>query len=63
MTDRAAHQRHLATLIDERRAVVAVIGLGYVGLPLLHAVAAAGFPVIGLDHDATKIERLRRAEN
>ena len=54
--------------IESREAVVAVVGLGYVGLPLLHAVsrpAAArdGFPTIGLDHDGAKIESLRRGEN
>lgn len=49
---------HLARLIDARAARVAVIGLGYVGLPLLDAVVAAGFPAIGLDHDAEKIATL-----
>ncbi len=63
MTTREAHAAALSGLIEARRAVVAVLGLGYVGLPLLHAVAAAGFPVIGLDHDADKIHKLRRAEN
>jgi UDP-N-acetyl-D-glucosamine dehydrogenase len=44
-------------------AVVGVIGLGYVGLPLLHAFHAAGFPVIGFDVDPRKIEALHRGEN
>ena len=55
--------RALADLIDQRSARVAVIGLGYVGLPLLDAVAAAGFPAIGLDHDPQKIAKLGRGEN
>ncbi|MBL0927622.1 MAG: nucleotide sugar dehydrogenase [Phycisphaerales bacterium] len=38
------------------------MGLGYVGLPLLAAVASAGFPAIGVDSDPAKIERLRRGE-
>ncbi|MEZ6211346.1 MAG: nucleotide sugar dehydrogenase [Phycisphaerales bacterium] len=49
----------LARLIAGRGARVAVIGLGYVGLPLLDAVAGAGFGAIGLDHDEAKIEMLR----
>lgn len=54
--------------IESRSAVVAVVGLGYVGLPLLHAVVvpqgadeapSGGFPAIGLDHDPAKINILR----
>jgi UDP-N-acetyl-D-glucosamine dehydrogenase len=46
--------------IDSRRATVAVVGLGYVGLPLLVAAGAEGFTVMGLDVDPTKIRSLRR---
>jgi UDP-N-acetyl-D-glucosamine dehydrogenase len=49
--------------IQDSSAIVAVIGLGYVGLPLLHAFHAAGFVVIGFDVDPSKIDRLRRGEN
>src|SRR5437773_1949138 len=48
----------LAARIREKEATVAVIGLGYVGLPLLVAMNGAGFPVIGLDADPGKIDRL-----
>jgi UDP-N-acetyl-D-glucosamine dehydrogenase len=53
----------LAARIDERKAAVAVVGLGYVGLPLVRAIHDAGYAVIGFDTDATKIERLRRGES
>lgn len=59
-TDQHEAHRSLTRLIESRAATVAVIGLGYVGLPLLDAVAAAEFPAIGLDHDDTKITTLRR---
>lgn len=49
--------------IEDRSAVVGVIGLGYVGLPLLAAFHKAGYPVIGFDVDPAKIERLHRGEN
>ena len=49
----------LATRIREREAVVAVVGLGYVGLPLLVAIHQAGFRVIGVDSDHAKIADLR----
>ncbi|MDH4112204.1 MAG: nucleotide sugar dehydrogenase [Actinomycetota bacterium] len=49
----------LATRIRDRTATTAVVGLGYVGLPLLVGVHAAGFPVIGIDNDEAKIDVLR----
>jgi UDP-N-acetyl-D-glucosamine dehydrogenase len=42
---------------------VAVIGLGYVGLPLAVAFGHANIPVIGIDLDPRKIERLNRGES
>lgn len=44
--------------INDRTATVAVIGLGYVGLPLARAFAAKGLRTIALDIDAAKIEAL-----
>ena len=49
--------------IENKTAVVGVIGLGYVGLPLLHAFHRAGFSVIGFDIDPNKINALHRGEN
>lgn len=48
----------LSAGILNRSARVAVIGLGYVGLPLAMAIAKAGFPVVGFDIDAAKTEAL-----
>lgn len=48
----------LAASIENRSATVAIIGLGYVGLPLAVAVGAAGFRVLGLDTDPAKVESL-----
>jgi UDP-N-acetyl-D-glucosamine dehydrogenase len=42
---------------------VAVVGLGYVGLPLAVTHARAGFWVIGLDDNLTKVERVNRGDN
>jgi len=44
--------------INRGQAVVGVIGLGYVGLPLLAAFHRAGFHVIGFDIDPEKIAAL-----
>ena len=46
-----------------RTATVSVVGLGYVGLPLLRAFFKAGFPVLGYDVDQEKIDRLNKGES
>ncbi len=53
----------LETKIARKTARVAVIGLGYVGLPIAVEFARAGFSVIGIDVDARKVERLGRGES
>lgn len=53
----------LVALLEHRKAVVGVIGLGYVGLPLAAATARSGFRTIGLDVDPDKPLRLNRGES
>lgn len=48
----------LLSKIIERRAVVGVIGLGYVGLPLAVEFGRAGLRVIGFDLDESRIESI-----
>lgn len=48
----------LITRIENKSAVIGVVGLGYVGLPLVLAYARAGFQTLGLDIDSTKIDHL-----
>lgn len=50
---------HLLQRIRTRSARIGVIGLGYVGLPLLWTFHKEGFPVVGFDIDTSKIEALR----
>lgn len=52
----------LIDLISERAAVVAVIGLGYVGLPLARAASVAGFRVIGIDSDPERVRLLQDSD-
>ncbi|MEM9347286.1 MAG: nucleotide sugar dehydrogenase [Planctomycetota bacterium] len=49
--------------IDEKTAVVGILGLGYIGLPLMRAFWEAGFPVLGYDVDESKIDELLRGNN
>src|SRR5690242_1145062 len=48
----------LVARVRECDAKIGVIGLGYVGLPLLCAAAERGFMALGFDIDRTKVERL-----
>ncbi len=54
----SVHAQQFQDRIDDRTACVAVVGLGYVGLPLALTCARAGFRVIGLDTDPVKVEKL-----
>jgi UDP-N-acetyl-D-glucosamine dehydrogenase len=58
-----AYLEQLTTRLRERTALVGIIGLGYVGLPLTLRYAEAGFRVLGIDIDGSKIERLNRGES
>jgi UDP-N-acetyl-D-glucosamine dehydrogenase len=49
--------------IEDRSATVGVAGLGYVGLPLAVEFGRAGFRVVGIDPDATRIGHLARGES
>ena len=57
MSATPASQRWI-TRLDERQTCVAIIGLGYVGLPLALLFSKAGFRVTGIDIDATKVAAL-----
>ncbi|MGB2983190.1 MAG: nucleotide sugar dehydrogenase [Candidatus Bipolaricaulia bacterium] len=49
--------------IEGRQAVIAVIGLGYVGLPLSVEKARAGFQVIGVERNPDRVDKVNRGEN
>lgn len=53
----------LSTGILNRSARVAIIGLGYVGLPLAMATAKAGFAVVGFDIDLAKTAALNAGKS
>ena len=53
----------LETAIREKTAEVGVVGLGYVGLPLIRAFVGAGFRTLGFDVDESKVKRLKAGES
>jgi UDP-N-acetyl-D-glucosamine dehydrogenase len=48
----------LASKIKSKKAVIAVVGLGYVGLPLAVSFARKGFRVYGIDKDKERVDRI-----
>jgi len=49
--------------VADRRAVVGIIGLGYVGIPLMRSVVEAGFKVIGFDVDEGRVAQLNSGQS
>ena len=45
--------------IQNNEAVIGVVGLGYVGLPLMLAFASKGFHTVGFDIDQSKIDHIK----
>ncbi|MDM5228380.1 nucleotide sugar dehydrogenase [Cytobacillus sp. NJ13] len=58
-----SHHKTLLEKINNKEAVIGVVGLGYVGLPLAVEKAKAGFKVIGFDVQAARVEEVNMGIN
>ena len=59
---KSGQKQILLSKIQTGKAVIGIIGLGYVGLPLALAYAEKSFNVLGFDVDPDKIEALAKGE-
>ncbi|MGZ5037426.1 MAG: nucleotide sugar dehydrogenase [Usitatibacter sp.] len=57
------NKQDLLRRIQSRKAVVGIVGLGYVGLPLMLRFSEVGFKVLGFDVDAAKVAALNAGES
>ena len=57
------HFEQLKDKIANKTATIGVIGLGYVGIPLIDAFRRNGFSAIGFDIDPMKVEKLKNGES
>ncbi|MCX8025532.1 MAG: nucleotide sugar dehydrogenase, partial [Thermanaerothrix sp.] len=57
------YRGELIEKLTARKAKVAVVGMGYVGLPLAVVFAEAGFDVTGIDPITSKMDALNRGES
>ncbi len=55
--------KDILSRINEKTAVVGVLGLGYVGLPLVRAFTHGGLSCIGFDVDPEKIKKLHAGKS
>ena len=56
-------KEQIKNLISEKTARIGVIGLGYVGLPLIVEFALKGFEGVGFEGDAAKVEAINKGES
>jgi UDP-N-acetyl-D-glucosamine dehydrogenase len=57
------YKQALIEKLKNKTAITAVLGLGYVGLPLVVAFGEAGYRVIGIDPVQSKVQALQRGES
>lgn len=55
--------KSLKKRIEKKQIKIAVVGLGYVGLPLAIEFAAKGIEVLGIDIDKDRLEHIKRKES
>ena len=48
---------------DSSRGIVAIVGQGYVGLPLAMAAASSGWKILGIDHSKQRIVSLNSGKS
>jgi UDP-N-acetyl-D-glucosamine dehydrogenase len=56
-------RKDLAARLRAKNACVGVVGLGYVGLPMLVAAVRAGFRGVGIDVDASRVAAIKDARS
>lgn len=49
-------KQQLLNRIADKSAVIGIVGLGYVGLPLMLRFAEVGYKVLGFDIDQSKVD-------
>lgn len=54
--------KELISKLNTREAIIGIVGVGYVGLPLILRYTQLGYSVLGIDIDQRKVDKLNRGE-
>ncbi len=57
------YKQTLIDKLDKKTALIGIVGLGYVGLPLVIRFAEEGFRVLGIDIDDSKVTKLNAGKS
>ena len=57
------YKKQLLKKIDNKKAKVGIVGLGYVGLPLAKLFSRKKFEVIGFEVDKSKVIKLKEGKS
>ena len=57
------HQMQLREKLAAKKAVIGIVGLGYVGIPLALRFSEVGFPILGFDIDPDRIAALNAGQS
>ena len=57
------HRDALISKLEHQSAVIGIVGLGYVGLPLVLRFAEEGYRVLGIDIDTEKVAKLNKGQS
>ncbi len=49
--------------LKDKKAIIGIVGLGYVGLPLMLRYVEVGYKVVGFDIDKDKVESLKKGQS
>ena len=60
---RMNHKDTLISKLDNQSAVIGIVGLGYVGLPLVLRFVEEGYRVLGIDIDTEKVTKLNKGQS
>ncbi|UCG41805.1 MAG: nucleotide sugar dehydrogenase [candidate division WOR-3 bacterium] len=55
-------KNELVQRLEDKQSIIGIVGLGYVGLPLMLRYQEAGYRVLGFDIDKSKVARLNKGE-
>ena len=53
----------LITKLNNKKSTIGIVGMGYVGLPLILRYAEVGYNVVGFDTDQSKVKKLEKGQS